>query len=251
MSTYHITSACSRISKSLRALLTADAKRYADDKLVKSMEPEEFVSKLISDLESLPKLSTDPMRKLRREYSSTLLSKEVDYVFTVAQAILDSGKHRWISYEIIRYHPHAFHSLGKNGLEALGRGINSWATVDSFSRTLSGPAWREGLISTETIHEWAKSDDRWWRRAALVSTVALNVSSRGGTRDVDKTLAVCEKLIEDHDDMVVKALSWSLRELVVHDPIAVDAFISSHDEELHSRVKREVRNKLETGLKNP
>jgi len=181
MSTYHITSACSRISKSLRALLTADAKRYADDKLVKSMEPEEFVSKLISDLESLPKLSTDPMRKLRREYSSTLLSKEVDYVFTVAQAILDSGKHRWISYEIIRYHPHAFHSLGKNGLEALGRGINSWATVDSFSRTLSGPAWREGLISTETIHEWAKSDDRWWRRAALVSTVALNVSSRTGS----------------------------------------------------------------------
>ncbi len=68
---------------------------------------------------------------------------------------------------------------------------------------------------------------------------------------MDKTLAVCEKLIEDHDDMVVKALTWSLRELVVHDPIAVDAFISSHDEELHSRVKREVRNKLETGLKNP
>ncbi len=79
-----------------------------------------MASKLISDLESLPKLSTDPKRKLRREYSITLLSKDVDYVFAVAQAILDSGKHRWISYEIIRYHSHAFHSLDKNSLKALG-----------------------------------------------------------------------------------------------------------------------------------
>lgn len=215
------------------------------------MDPEGLASVLISDLESLPKPKTEAMRKVRREYSSTLLSEEASYVIAAAQAILDSGKHRWIAYELVRYHPHAFHSLDKNGLEALGRGINSWSTVDSFSRTLSGPAWREGFISTETIHEWAKSDDRWWRRAALVSTVALNVRSRGGTGDVSKTLAICEKLKDDHDDMVVKALSWSLRELVVHDPIAVDEFISSHDEELHSRVKREVRNKLETGLKNP
>ena len=233
------------------AKCAAEFIRYADDKSAKSMESEELASKLISNLESLPELSTDPMRKLRREYSSTLLSKDASYVFAVAEAILDSSKHRWIAYEIIRYHPHAFHSLDKNSLEAIGRGINSWSTVDSYSRTLSGPAWREGLISTEVIHEWAESDDRWWRRAALVSTIALNVRSRGGTGDVSKTLAICEKLKEDHDDMVVKALSWSLRELVIHDPTAVGAFISSHDEELHSRVKREVRNKLETGLKNP
>lgn len=58
------------------------------------MEPEKLASLFISDLESLPELSTVPMRKLRREYSSTLLSKDANYVFAVAQAILDSGKHR-------------------------------------------------------------------------------------------------------------------------------------------------------------
>ena len=57
------------------------------------MESEELASKLISNLESLPELSTDPMRKLRREYSSTLLSKDASYVFAVAEAILDSSKH--------------------------------------------------------------------------------------------------------------------------------------------------------------
>ena len=58
-------------------------------------------------------------------------------------------------------------------------------------------------------------------------------------------------LVDDHKDMIVKALSWALRELVVHDPQAVEGFLEEHEEVLAARVKREVRNKLMTGLKNP
>ena len=58
-------------------------------------------------------------------------------------------------------------------------------------------------------------------------------------------------LAADHDDMVVKGLSWALRELVPMDREAVVAFLEDYDGVLAARVKREVRNKLETGLKNP
>jgi 3-methyladenine DNA glycosylase AlkD len=51
--------------------------------------------------------------------------------------------------------------------------------------------------------------------------------------------------------MVVRAMSWALRELVVHDPEAVRGFLAENDDLLAARVKREVTNKLETGLKNP
>jgi 3-methyladenine DNA glycosylase AlkD len=51
--------------------------------------------------------------------------------------------------------------------------------------------------------------------------------------------------------MVVKAMSWALRELVVHDPAAVRGFLQEHGSTLAPRVKREVGNKLLTGLKNP
>jgi 3-methyladenine DNA glycosylase AlkD len=51
--------------------------------------------------------------------------------------------------------------------------------------------------------------------------------------------------------MVVKALSWALRELVPHDPEAVQGFLAVYEERLAARVKREVGNKLTTGLKNP
>ena len=86
---------------------------------------------------------------------------------------------------------------------------------------------------------------------ALVSTVALNMRSHGGYGDAERTLAICRLLVEDYDDMVVKALSWALRELVGHDSKAVRAFLGEHEGVLAARVKREVRNKLRTGLKNP
>ena len=66
-----------------------------------------------------------------------------------------------------------------------------------------------------------------------------------------KTLMVCEMLVADRDDMVVKALSWALRELSKRDPKAVSKFLREHDGVLAARVVREVNNKLTTGLKNP
>jgi 3-methyladenine DNA glycosylase AlkD len=51
--------------------------------------------------------------------------------------------------------------------------------------------------------------------------------------------------------MVVKAMSWALRELVVHDPDAVREFLAEHEDVLAGRVKREVGNKLALGLKYP
>lgn len=191
------------------------------------------------------------MRKLHREYSKKMSAEDASYVLDVAHSIFNSGKHRWIAYELIHDHPDAFHTLNRKSLEALGRGMNSWSSVDCFSRTLSGPAWLEGLISVNTIRDWARSEDRWWRRAALVSTVALNTRTHGGMGDTGNTLTISEMLIEDHDDMVVKALSWALRALIVHDPEKVEDFIHTYKNVLAARIKREVRNKLETGLKNP
>ena len=65
------------------------------------------------------------------------------------------------------------------------------------------------------------------------------------------SVAVCELLLGDHDDMIVKAMSWALRTLAKRDPKRAAAFIQQHRGQLHPRVVREVGNKLRTGLKNP
>jgi 3-methyladenine DNA glycosylase AlkD len=159
--------------------------------------------------------------------------------------------YRFVPYELIANHPGAYRLLTETRLEALGRGLDSWSAVDTYARTLAGPAWRDGLLADTAILKWARSPDRWWRRAALVSTVALNVRSKGGRGDVLRTLRVCRALAGDHDEMVEKALSWALRELVVHDRRAVEAFLEANEARLGSRVKREVSNKIRTGLKTP
>jgi 3-methyladenine DNA glycosylase AlkD len=85
----------------------------------------------------------------------------------------------------------------------------------------------------------------------LVSTVALNNKARGGDGDPARTLAVCELLVDDREDMVVKALSWALRELAKRDANSVEGFLETFGAKLPARVLREVRNKLSTGLKTP
>jgi 3-methyladenine DNA glycosylase AlkD len=68
---------------------------------------------------------------------------------------------------------------------------------------------------------------------------------------VDVALGVCRLLVEDRDDMVVKAMSWALRELSKRDPTAVRQFLDEFQHAIAARVVREVGNKLSTGLKNP
>jgi 3-methyladenine DNA glycosylase AlkD len=210
-----------------------------------------LASELDAEVRALPLQNSPSVRAIRRKYSRMLKIADPEFVIELVRELVHNYGYRGSAYELILFHKEAFRSLGEAELEDLGQGINSWWSVDSFARTLAGPAWRDGLVTDELIHKWARSEDRWWRRAALVSTVALNVRSRGGKGDVPRTLEVCRMLVDDHDDMVVKAMSWALRELVVHDPQAVGEFLAEYDDVLAARVKREVRNKLTTGLKNP
>ena len=188
---------------------------------------------------------------LRRKYSRKLKVASKELILELARELFKTHGERWLACELIRNHRCAFQSIGEKEVEEFGQGINSWGSVDQFARSLAGPAWLNGRISDGLILKWACSEDRWWRRASLVSTVALNMRSHGGKGDVPRTLEICRVLVEDHDDMVLKAMSWALRALVVHDPDAVYEFLSEYDEMLAARVKREVRNKLTTGLKNP
>ena len=213
--------------------------------------PKEVAAEIDAEIRALPVRNTPNERDVCRQYSRMLKQASPEFILDVTRALLKNHGYRGLAYELIENHRAAFQRIGEVEVEELGQGINSWWSVDSFARTLAGPVWLRGQVSDELIGRWAHSEDSWWRRAALVSTVALNVRSYGGRGDVGRTLGVCRLLVGDHDDMVVKAMSWALRELVVHDADAVAEFLSEHEDVLAARVKREVRNKLTTGLKNP
>jgi len=219
------------------------------------IEIDELVDEIDSRIRALPNLKAESVRSVRKEFSKRLLNTSPQIVISLSLRLLHLDRpgfeYRFVAYEVVSYHKAALRSLGEKELELLGQGMCRWGDVDTFACYLAGPAWREFQVPDELIHRWACSEDRWWRRAAIVCTVALNNKARGGSGDTTRTLEVCRILVSDRDDMVVKAISWSLRELSRRDPDSVRAFLLEYNGMLAPRVVREVKTKLTTGLKNP
>lgn len=207
-------------------------------------------ARIIEHLKALPRHDAASLRRLRRQISEEIKGAGPRQVLRLALELRQSGAPgaHVVAYELILYDSSALAAIRAADLERMGAGMASWGEVDTFAG-IAGRAWRNGQISDETVAGWAGSPDRWWRRAALVSTVLLNVKAQGGWGDADRTLAVCRLLVRDRDPMVVKAMSWALRALAVRNPDAVRGFLERNQGALASRVVREVHNKLETGRK--
>jgi hypothetical protein len=156
-----------------------------------------------------------------------------------------------LAWSLLDRRPDAIAVASARDLRALDRGTDHWAAVDAFSVQVLGRAWAAGVIGDGDIRRRAASPDRWVRRSALVATVPLNQKTRGAGGDARRTLAICRFLIDDRDDMVVKALSWALRSLAGPDPAAVEAFLARHGDRVPARARRETRTRLRTGRKNP
>jgi len=91
--------------------------------------------------------------------------------------------------------------------------IRSWADHDALAHYLIAPMVAAKPARAAAVFRWAKSPDRWHRRAACVALIQ-------GTRQ-KKFLAQIKKLsdmlLADEDDMVQKGLGWLLRETAKYD----------------------------------
>ena len=226
------------ITEALEARADPERKKWSGGIAPTSME---ILGIKVPDLRVVVK---DVARRLKKEPAGEVIE--------LAKALVSSGlfELRHVAYELLSRHKKAMAALDLEDLEELGRGIDNWGSVDGFGCLLAGPVWREGRIPDEVVRGWTLSEDRWWRRAAVVCTVALNQKARGGTGDPERTLDICRMVVSDHDDMVVKALSWALRELSKREKELVSGFLEKYEDQLASRVLREVRRKIDTGTKS-
>jgi hypothetical protein len=211
----------------------------------------QIVEAIRNDLRSVPVATTEAVRKVRRKHAEALVSEPPRTILAVADALLTGGNwpERVAGAELLVGRHDAICQLNEALVEKWGKGLADWGSVDLYGVTVAGVAWREGRVSDDRVMRWAKSSNRWRRRLALVATVPLNSRARGGFGDTTRTFKVCRALVDDRDDMVVKALSWALRELAKRDPASVSRFVTEADARLASRVRREVKAKLETGRK--
>ena len=155
-----------------------------------------------------------------------------------------------LAFEFLDSNKKVLKSLFVEDIRELGQNLDNWLSVDYYAAVIVGFAWREKLIAIEDVKKYLESKDFWIRRIAIVATVSLNQKARGGFGDSEQTSEVCKNAVDDHEDMIVKALSWALRELAKIEGRPVAEFIERYKDRLHRKVIREVTTKLETGRKN-
>jgi 3-methyladenine DNA glycosylase AlkD len=91
--------------------------------------------------------------------------------------------------------------------------VSSWADHDALVHYLIAPMVAANPARIKNVFRWAKSRDRWHRRAACVALIR-------GTRTkmfFPEIVKLSDSLLADHDDMVQKGLGWLLRETAKFD----------------------------------
>lgn len=92
--------------------------------------------------------------------------------------------------------------------------LSSWADHDGLVHYLIAPMIAAKPTRARDVFRWARSRDRWHRRAACVALIQ-------GTRRkmfFPEIVQLSNLLLKDEDDMVQKGLGWLLRETAKADP---------------------------------
>jgi hypothetical protein len=171
----------------------------------------QIISAIREDLHRLSAATTPSVREVRRRYSKTVAGELPQTVLAVAGALVarDTWPERLIAYELVAARADVVRELSAAVVERWAKGLADWGSVDLYGVTLAGVAWRQGIVSEDHVMRWARSPI-----AGVAVRSRRDRSPRSRARrlwNANRTLQVCRVLVEDRDDIVVKALSWALR----------------------------------------
>lgn len=86
--------------------------------------------------------------------------------------------------------------------------VNNWAKCDSFCNHTVGGLIAKYPEAVSKLKRWAKSENRWLKRAAAVSLIIP--AKKGGF--LKEIFEISSMLLKDDDDMVQKGYGWLLKE---------------------------------------
>ena len=99
--------------------------------------------------------------------------------------------------------------------------INNWDLVDVTCPHVIG----KHLIDKDRaiLYKWAKSEDLWTKRIAMVSTFSFIRKN-----DLEDTFKIAEILLHDEHDLIHKAVGWMLREAGKRDLKREETFLKKY-----------------------
>jgi 3-methyladenine DNA glycosylase AlkD len=123
--------------------------------------------------------------------------------------------------------------------------ISSWADHDGLVHYLISPMVAAKPARAKSVFVWAKSPNRWHRRAACVALI------RGARARMffPEVVKLSDSLLTDQDDMVKKGLGWLLRETTKFDAKRTVPYLMKIRERVPRLVLRTACETLPPGVK--
>jgi 3-methyladenine DNA glycosylase AlkD len=150
------------------------------------------------------------VQKIAKEGFTALPNKEKKFVFEVCEELWNSGflEETFVACEWSYRMHNAFVPSDMVLFERwVSTYITNWASCDTFCNHTIGEFVEMFPDHIETLKRWAKSENRWMRRASAVSLI---IPARKGLFLPD-IFEIATLLLTDSDDMVQKGYGWMLK----------------------------------------
>lgn len=121
-------------------------------------------------------------------------------------------------------------------LTRLLRESRSWAYLDWICFKVAAPMLPRVPLLRRTLPRWARDDDFWMRRAALLT---LLPGLKDGTVPFTAFVALAVPMLGEREFFIRKALGWVLREVSKSNPAPVTEFLRAHRADVSGLTLRE------------
>jgi 3-methyladenine DNA glycosylase AlkD len=151
------------------------------------------------------------VRRIAAKHWKELSGKDKREVFSLCEQLLQSnyGEEAFIAFEWAArlhkmYEPSDFRMF-EGWIVSY---VDNWAKCDTLCNHAIGSFVEMYPEFIKNLYDWARSDNRWLRRAAAVTLI---LPARKG-EFLDEVFAISDILLKDGDDLVQKGYGWMLKE---------------------------------------
>lgn len=172
-------------------------------------------------------MKTSVVTGLGKQYYKLIKSQDKQDIFALCEELWQSGYMEesyiacnWSYYVRKRYQPGDFAVFER----WVDRHVSNWASCDTLCNHTVGAFIEMYPEYLTDLKRWAKSENRWMRRASAVSLIIPAKQGRFLTDIFD----IASLLLLDGDDLVQKGYGWMLKEASRNHQQEVFDFVVKH-----------------------
>jgi 3-methyladenine DNA glycosylase AlkD len=176
-------------------------------------------------------VKTATVQKIGKKFFQQIKTKTKAEIFDLCEELWQSGIQEesyvacnWSYYIRDQYEPGDFKILER----WVGNYVTNWASCDTLCNHTVGSFLDMYPEFADNLKTWARSENRWMRRASAVSLI---IPARKG-RFHNNCLEIAGILLQDEDDLVQKGYGWLLKTASEYDQELIYDFVMKNKSDM-------------------